>query len=174
MFASRSLIANSPSSATSSYWSNQTRLDLYYLPPVHSRVWDRISIVGPHCTERRILGAHNTEGFVIAHPDQTNRFFIVDDWTYLPDLLFFNPYEYFVAHPTVESIWVERFDPRQRVRYVSDPSDVSPPELALVVAREELNLSLLHDIRFSQHVFFLQHQLQVPDASEFTRTLHDE
>jgi hypothetical protein len=98
--------------------------------------------------------------------------FRVTDWTYLPDLLFFNPYKYFLNHPLVESIWIERTDINDPVRYVHDPEDVDPTPIALVIRRSELSYTFCNIIRQQQLHFFDSHDLVIPGDTEFLGTLH--
>ena len=145
---------------------------LYYIPPPNSRVWE--SVRHPRAaaaTTRRVLASHNTEGFVLSEPDASGTYRVYD-WSHLPDLLFFNPFEYFYRNPTIHSLWIERVDPSVRVRYVTDPTDVDPTPVALVLLRSELTCELCESLADHQLSFFVANNLVLPDASEFTATLH--
>ena len=93
------------------------------------------------------------------------------DWSYLTDLLFLNPYAYFLSHPHVESIWIELHDPSRRIIHVDDPADVDPTPLALVLRRCDLTFSFCDWLRSEQALFFHRHYLVLPDDVEWTATL---
>jgi hypothetical protein len=71
----------------------------------------------------------------------------VYSWEHIPDLLFLNPYAYFVRQPEIESTWDENIDPSDPVRAVSESSDVDPIPLEHVLRRSELNFNLRNYIR---------------------------
>lgn len=184
------------------YWSNPHRGRLYPIPPDDDPIWITINHVWTAAQGRRvrILRSANTPGTIVSMVDQIG-IARVTDWTYLPDLLFFNPLEYFVAHANIESVWVENIDTdeQQESDAETDPtglhtvgsgsvagaqsshasnrsarSDQSvQQDYALVVRRGELNHASALLIHNQQMSFFLSHNLGLPPHYEFADTLHN-
>jgi hypothetical protein len=161
-----------PAPRTPKYYEDQTREELYYIPSPNSREWFNIRRVRDSCTQQRVLSTHNTPGFIITQDSPYDGIRRVHAWEYLPDLLFWNPVDYFRTHPDVESVWIENYDPFDRVKIVHDPSDVDEIPLALILRRSELSFALASYIRNYQHQFFLRWNLEIPNGVEFTSTLH--
>jgi hypothetical protein len=177
--------------------SDPHRLELYYLPPPSSPLW--IRLIQPTTGDEariRVLRSHNTPGVLFSHLDDegVDR---VDDLTSLPDLLFLNPFQYFLRHQHINAIWVEvlNTDSYTASSARSDPADMATvtaasagsdaasyaltastagdtPRYALVLRRTELTHELLCAYRRTQYDYFDRHLSGLPAAMEFTRTLH--
>lgn len=187
---------------TDAYWSNTIRQQLYSLPNDNDiGVWARLTAVQPRGNRVRVLKSANMQGQIIftVLGDGTAR---VTDWRYLPELLYLNPVNYFLAHPFVDAIYVETVetdvytassggtDPSamgtigfeegsartldsQSTRSSASSSNASTTtNYALVLHRHELTRPLLHTIRALQTLFFTEHNIALPHAREFTCTLH--
>lgn len=172
------------------------RRQLYHIPSESAdHVWSRVRLVRP---ERdggrvRVLESRNTSG-VLTYTVMDNGLAVVSDWTYLPDLLFFNPVQYFLDHPHINEIWCDTTDTEELVpsEARSDPVAVRTvigtdrssgtsrsgsgrelPNYALVLCRHELTFAKAVFIRSAQANFFRSHNLPLPPARDFLNTIHD-
>lgn len=181
------------------YWTRPDRDQLYYLPSVHSSIYAHARrIVRPNEGGRvRVLQSRSTPGYCVYMCDDTG-VARVTDWTYLPDLLMWNPLDYFVTHPHINEVWCETLDTDELSNSDggSDPSaictasaasfhssrssssngnaasDEELPNYAIVIRRSELSYQTLIVIEAIQRDFFVRHRLGIPPAVDFTSTLH--
>lgn len=117
----------------------------------------------------RILLSHNTDGLLITDSNTGDPLPRVLHWQLLPDLLFWNPFGYFRSHPEITEVLIENYDHRLRPVYVSQPQ--STP-LAVVLRRSECTHDFCVTYRAVQRNFFIQLNIDLPEADEFTSLLH--
>lgn len=126
-------------------------------------------------TEERVLPAgHATNGFVITYFDYYIQQLRVREWSYLSDLLFWNPAQYFATHPNIESVWIDLEDPTDDTTTVSRASQVDPLPRALILRRSEVTYTFCDNYRRLQLEFFRNYDLALPNVQDFTSTLQGE
>jgi hypothetical protein len=151
-------------------WRNPLRAELYPIPPQHSAAWHHVRTAAADAAAL-VLPSDRVHGFAIPTPLPINGHYRVAEWTYLPDLLFLNPYEFFLTHPSVSSLWIQTDDPHETVELVSHPSEADEIPSLLVLDRSEVTYAFCDYIRQAQRDFFARHQLTIPAAQEFSATV---
>lgn len=92
------------------YWSGAGRFELYDIPvDTDDATWSRIHRVQDSGNRVRVLKSSNISGYILYH-QEPNGGTRVGDWRYIHELLMLNPINYFLAHPQIDSIWVELLD----------------------------------------------------------------
>lgn len=142
----------------------------------------------------RILQSENTPGYV-TWMDGDDGITRLCHWTTVPDLLLFNPFQYFITHPEIESIWIQTLDTdaytassarsnpaaivtasarsqRSNQSNGSAGSGGENPGYALVIRRSECTLPQLWLHRELQHLYFIDAGIVIPDADMFSSNLH--
>jgi hypothetical protein len=151
-------------------WQDPLRPELYPIPPQHSVAWHNIRTAEADA-EALVLPSDRVHGFAIPTPVPINGHYRIREWTYLPDLLFLDPYEFFRTHPRVSSLWIQTDDPHETVELVSHPSEADEIPSLLVLDRSEVTYALCDYIRQVQREFFARFELTIPAAREFSATI---
>ena len=107
-------------------WNDPARAELYPIPAPNDLQWSVIRQQPTAADARiRLLRSHNTLGQIISllGDDGVDR---ITDWSYLPDLQFWRPVEYFISHPHITAVWIETQDDDSYSASSgqSDPGDV--------------------------------------------------
>ena len=96
----------------------------------------------------------------------------VYDFTYLVELLFWKPFDYFKQNPHVRSVWIELNDPfLRRVLVKNQRQVIEQTEFALIAHRADITFEFCQVIRLQQSNFFRAHNLEFPSRFEFTAAL---
>lgn len=121
------------------YWDNSERHEAYPIPPIGDPLWATLRAVRPRALGGcvRVLQSANTQGYITYTVDDTG-LARVTDWTYVPDLLLWNPIEYFLRHPHINEVWCETTDTTD---YTASSAATDPTGIHTVGSRSSRSVS---------------------------------
>ena len=179
--------------------SSGVREHLYSLPNPQSSRWANVVKYGIPSSQRiRVLQSANTPGIISTCVDwQCPTVHRVNDWTTIPDLLFWNPLRFYEDHIPIIEVWMEdrdsstytassgNSDPGAMVSLAPSVSssavtvaadDDDEPlvaiEAAIVLRRSELTYETCYGLRHLQECYFRSQNFLFPPGDQFVGLLH--